>query len=337
MQCLSYGRIILLLKRQRKLIKFLVKVDSLLKGLRERLYTKTYTSDEKAGGLAKEWAQRLGLKEGIAVTVGAFDAHMKAVGAEIKEKTFVKILGTSCCDIAVVTRKEVSNKLVEGICGQVDGSVIPGMIGLEAGQSSFGDVYAWFKDILSWPIENLLTENKIVKKEIIEKLKEEIEDKIIQRLSEEASKLNPEDTGLLALDWLNGRRTPYADQKLKGAIIGLTLGTTAPKIFRALVEATAFGAKAIIEHFQEEGIEIENVVGIGGISQKSPFIMNVLSNVLDMPVKVAKSEQAVALGAAMFGTIAAGLYKSIPDAQKNIGSGFIKTYYPFCYFASLHY
>ena len=308
--------------------EFLIKVDPILKGLRERLYKRTYTSDEKAGTLSKEWAKRLGLNEGIVVAVGAFDAHMGAVGAGIREKTFVKILGTSCCDIAVASNEVVSSKLVEGICGQVDGSVIPGMIGLEAGQSSFGDVYAWFKDILSWPTANLLTESKIVKNEVVKKLKEEIEDKIIPILSEEASKLNPEDTGLLALDWLNGRRTPFADQKLKGAIIGLTLGTTAPKIFRALVEATAFGARAIVERFHEEGIEIENVVGIGGISQKSPFVMQILSDVLDMPVKVAKSEQTVALGAAMFATVAVGLYKNIQEAQENITSGFVTTYHP---------
>lgn len=308
--------------------EFLVKVDNLLSGLRERLYKVTYTSDEKAGTLSKERAQKLGLNDAIAIAVGAFDAHMGAVGAGIKEKTFVKILGTSCCDIAVASREVLSDKLVEGICGQVDGSVIPGMIGLEAGQSSFGDVYAWFKDTLSWPAANLLAESKVIDNETAKKLKEEIEDKIIPVLSEEASKLNPEDTGLLALDWLNGRRTPFADQKLKGAIIGLTLGTTAPKIFRALVESTAFGARAIVDRFREDGIDIEDVVGIGGISQKSPFVMGVLSDVLNMPVRVAKSEQTVALGAAMFAAVAAGLYNNIREAQENIGSGFITTYYP---------
>jgi len=254
--------------------------------------------------------------------------HIGAVGAGIREKTLVKILGTSCCDIAIVSNEVISNKLVKGICGQVDGSVISGMIGLEAGQSSFGDVYAWFRDILPWPTANLLSNSKIIENEVAKKLKKEIEDKIIPVLSEEASKLNPEDTGLLALDWLNGRRTPFADQKLKGAIIGLTLGTTAPKIFRALVEATAFGAKAIVERFREEGIEIEGVVGTGGISQKSPLVMQILSDVLNIPVKVAKSEQTVALGAAMFATVAAGLYKNIQEAQEHMTSGFIATYYP---------
>jgi L-ribulokinase len=299
--------------------EFLRKLDPALEGLRANLYKDTYTSDKKAGGLSKNWAKKLGLKEGIAVAVGAFDAHMGAVGAQIKDKTFVKILGTSCCDIAVTPKERLSDKLVSGICGQVDGSVIPEMIGLEAGQSSFGDVYAWFKDLLSWPIENLIEEN--VKKE-------EIEDKIIPALTKEAEKISPAETGLLALDWLNGRRTPYADQTLKGAIAGLTLGTTAPKIFRALVESTAFGARAIVERFREEKIEIEEVVGIGGISQKSPFVMQVLADVMDMPVKVAKSEQAVALGAAMFAAVASGHYGNIEEAQDKIGSGFTKVYKP---------
>ena len=308
--------------------EFLIKLDPILKNLRDRLYTETYTSDQKAGNLTKAWALKLGLKGEIPVTVGAFDAHMGAVGAEIKEKTFVKILGTSCCDIAVATYNAVSNKLVEGICGQVDGSVIPGMVGLEAGQSSFGDVYAWFKDIISWPLENILTKTKFIDKDTSAKLQKDIIDNIIPHLSEEAKKLSPQDTALIAIDWLNGRRTPYADQKLKGAILGLTLGTDAPRIFRTLVEATAFGAKSIIERFIDEGIEIKDVVGIGGIAQKSPFVMQILSDVLNMPVKVIKSSQAVALGAAMFSTVAADLYSSVQEAQEKMGSGFATTYYP---------
>lgn len=307
--------------------EFLVKVDPLLKGLRDRLYTKTDTSDKKAGGLTEEWAQRLGLNRETAVAVGAFDAHMGAVGSEIKEKTFVMILGTSACDMAVASHEVVSDKLVEGICGQVDGSIIPGMIGLEAGQSSFGDVYAWFKDVLSWPLQNLMPDTGIIDKDKSNKLRVEIEDRIIESLSAEAARISSDEI-LIALDWLNGRRTPYADQKLKGAIAGMTLGTTAVKIFKALVESTAYGAKAIIERFTDEGIEIEDVVASGGIPKKSPFIMQVLSDVLNMPVKVAQSEQTGALGAAMFSAVASGMYRSIYDAQKNMGNGFTTTYYP---------
>ena len=308
--------------------EFLSGIDPLLSGLRERLYTETYTSDISAGGLSADWAGKLGLNEGIAVTVGAFDPHMGAVGAQIKDKTFVKVIGTSCCDMVVSSREKVGESTVEGICGQVDGSIIPGLIGFEAGQSSFGDVYAWFKDILLWPTRKILSSTGLVDVETAGKLSAEIENSLIDKLSEEASKIDPRDTGLVALDWLNGRRTPYADQKLKGAIIGLTLGTTAPRIFRALVEATAFGSRAIIDRFTESNVEIEEVVAIGGIPQKSPMVMQILSDVMNMPVKVAKSAQSVALGAAIFAAVAAGYYDTVYDAQKNMSSGFLKTYFP---------
>lgn len=307
--------------------EFLVKVDPLLKGLRARLYTDTVTSDKKAGVLTSEWAQRLGLKEGTAVAVGAFDAHMGAVGTEVKEKSFVMILGTSACDMAVAPYEIAADKLVGGICGQVDGSIIPGTIGLEAGQSGFGDVYAWFKNILSWPLESLLTESVLIDAEKADALRAEIGGRIIDRLSDEASKLDI-DSSLIALDWLNGRRTPYADQKLKGVVAGITLGTTAAKLFRALVESTAYGARAIVERFTEEGIDIEEVVASGGIPKKSPFVMQVLSDVLNMPVKVAESEQAPSLGAAMFAAVAAGEYDSVYEAQKRMGSGFATTFTP---------
>jgi len=306
---------------------FLLKIDPLLKGLRDRLYNQTYTSDESAGGLSKEWAEKLGLPWGIAITVGAFDVHMGAVGVKIKEKVFVKVLGTSCCDMAVGP-KQKNEKLISGICGQVEGSIIPELIGYEAGQSSFGDVYAWFKNIISWPIDTILQETNLIDKETAQKLSSEIEAKIIRKIEKEAEKLSPLDTGLVALDWLNGRRTPYADQRLKGAVIGLSLGTNAVKIYRALAEATVFGSKAIIERFRQDGLEIEEVVATGGIPQKSPLVMQILADVLDMPIKVATSAQSGALGASIFAAVAAGYYKNVYDAQERMGSSFSKTYYP---------
>lgn len=306
---------------------FLLKIDPLLKGLRDRLYKQTHTSDESAGGLSKEWAEKLDLPWGIAITVGAFDVHMGAVGVKIKEKAFVKVLGTSCCDMAVGP-KQKNEKLISGICGQVEGSIIPGLIGYEAGQSSFGDVYAWFKDIISWPIDTILQETNLIDKETAKKLSSEIEAKIIRKIEEESEKLSPLDTGLVALDWLNGRRTPYADQRLKGAVIGLSLGTNAIKIYRALVEATVFGSKAIIERFRQDGLEIEEVVATGGIPQKSPLVMQILADVLDMPIKLATSAQSGALGASIFAAVAAGYYKNVYDAQERMGSSFSKTYYP---------
>ena len=302
-------------------------MDPLLKGLKDRLYEETFTSDISAGSLSKEFAKKLGLKEGIAVTVGAFDPHMGAVGAGIKDGVFIKVLGTSCCDMAVGP-KGASENLISGICGQVDGSIVPGMLGYEAGQSSFGDVYAWFKDIIFWPVLRLLPLSRLLDDVLKNKLSDEISNNIIKQIEVDAEKLKPQDTGLLALDWLNGRRTPFADQRLKGAIIGLNLGTDAVKMYRAFVEATAFGSKAIIDKFRQDGLVIDEVVAIGGIPQKSPLVMQILADVIDMPVRVAESFQAVALGAAIFGAVASGYYKNIPEAQKNMSSGFIKVYNP---------
>ncbi len=308
--------------------EFLVKVDPLLKGLRERLFVETYTSDVKFGDLTPEWAQRLGLQPGVAVAVGAFDAHMGAVGAGIRNAALLKIMGTSTCDVLVAPSDVIGANLVAGICGQVDGSVIPGMVGLEAGQSAFGDVYAWFKNLLSWPLETILPETALVDAHTAKQLKEEIQHKILAKLNAEAAQLSLAETSVIALDWLNGRRTPFADQTLKGAILGLTLGTSAAKIFRALVEATAFGARAINEQFQAYGVEIHEVIATGGIAKKSDFVMQITADVLNMPIEVAQSEQACALGAGMFGAVAAGAYANVSEAQAKMTSGFSQKYLP---------
>ncbi|NLM96821.1 MAG: ribulokinase [Halanaerobiaceae bacterium] len=308
--------------------EFLAGIDPLLAGLRERLYEKTYTSDERAGELTEEWAERLGLPAGIAVAVGAFDAHLGAIGAGIKERTLVKIMGTSTCDIMIAAYEVIGKKLIRGICGQVDGSVIPGYIGLEAGQSGFGDVYAWFRSILSWPLRSIIPDLEGIDDGLKGNIIKAVEKQIPVRLTEEAEKLPLEESGLLALDWLNGRRTPFADQTLKGAIIGLNLGTTAPAVFRALVEATAFGARAINEQFINEGVEIDEVIAIGGISKKNEFVMQVTADVLNMPVKVAESEQACALGAGITAAVAAGIYGDLRKAAEKMASPYTKTYYP---------
>jgi L-ribulokinase len=308
--------------------KFLVGLDSLLKGLRDRMFKDTYTSDVPAGEITKEWADKLGLPQGVIVGVGAFDAHMGAVGGEIEPYHLSKIVGTSTCDMLVAPMDEMKDTLVRGICGQVDGSIIPGMLGLEAGQSAFGDVYAWFKNVIAWPVETILAETKLVDKETVRKLVEEVTAKIIPQITDAAEKVPIGESGIIALDWMNGRRTPDANQALKGAIAGLTLGSDAPRIFRALVEATAFGAKKIVERFESEGVRIDGVIALGGVAKKSPFVMQVLADVLNCPIKVAKSEQSVALGAAMFAATVAGIYRTVEDAQKAMGSGFDKVYHP---------
>jgi L-ribulokinase len=308
--------------------QFLTKLDPLLKGLRDRLYTETYTSDVVAGYLTTEWLSRLGLSGRIAVGVGAFDAHLGAVGGEIKPYHLVKVMGTSTCDMLVAPKNELGDKLVQGICGQVDGSIAPGMIGLEAGQSAFGDIYAWFKDVLMWPVENILGSSDLISNEIRNKLVAYIEDQIIPRLSDAAEKIPIEESGVIAIDWMNGRRTPDANQNLKGAIAGLTLGSDAPRIFRALVEATAFGSKKIADRFIAEGVKIEGVIALGGVAKKSPFVMQVVADVMNMPIKVARAEQACALGTAMAAAVAGGVYKTFEEAQQKMGGGFEKEYMP---------
>lgn len=242
---------------------FLVALDPLLAGLRDRLYKDTYTCDISAGTLTPEWAAKLGLPEGVTVGVGAFDAHLGALGAEIQPYHLSKVMGTSTCDMLVAPMDEINDRLVSGICGQVDGSIVPGMMGLEAGQSAFGDIYAWFRKLLEWPLTTLLQETSLVDEGTRQKLADEVSGKIIARLSEEAARLPIGESGLVALDWLNGRRTPDANQNLTGAITGLNLGSDAPRIFRALVEATAFGSKAINDRFMEEGVRIDGVIALG--------------------------------------------------------------------------
>jgi L-ribulokinase len=307
--------------------EFLVRIDPLLRGLRKRLFKDTCTADVKAGDLTPEWAARLGLKPGIAVAGGAFDAHMGAVGGGITTGALVKIMGTSTCDIMMTSPEVIGAKLVAGICGQVDGSVVPGMIGLEAGQSAFGDVYAWFRRLLLWPFDSLVRKSPLLTPEIAAGLKKEVENGILRQLEAAAGTAAPT-SGLVALDWLNGRRTPYADQMLKGAVMGLNLGTTAPQFYRALVEATAFGAKAIVDRLREEGVVITEVIALGGIAKKSDLVMQITADVFDMPIKVARSEQACALGAGMFGAVASGLYRTVGEAQNRMAGGFSRTYRP---------
>jgi L-ribulokinase len=308
--------------------EFLVKLDPLLRGLRAHLYEETYTSDVPVGTLTYEWAKRLGLPPTVKVGVGAFDAHMGAVGGEIKPYELLKIMGTSTCDILIVPPQDLGKKLVRGICGQVDGSVIPGMIGLEAGQSAFGDVYAWFRDLLLWPVEHIVARSGFADQSVRERIVEEATDNLVFELSREAAAIPVDESGVLALDWLNGRRTPDANQLLKGAITGLTLGSDAPRIFRALVESTAFGAKKIVDRFQTEGIKIQSVIALGGVAKKSPFIMQVVADVLNVPIKVPKSEQTCALGAAIFAATAASLYATVEEAKKAMGGGVEREYLP---------
>lgn len=308
--------------------EFLTTLDPLLAGFRERLFTDTQTADKPVGKLCPEWAARLGLSTEVIVAGGAYDCHMGAVGAGVTPNTLVRVIGTSTCDVMVSSYEEIGDKLIKGICGQVDGSVIPGMIGLEAGQSAFGDIYAWFRHLLEFPIRNILGNTTLIDVNTRAALIEEACEGIISTLTAEAEKIPLSESTVVATDWMNGRRTPNANQLLQGTVTGLTIGTTAPQIYRALVEATAFGTKVIVDHFRSEGIRIDNIIGIGGIAQKSPFVLQTLSDVLNMSIKVCNTDQASALGAAMFAATAAGVYEKVEDAIAAMNSGFAKEYTP---------
>lgn len=307
---------------------FLAQLDPYLAELREHLYQDTWTSDIAAGQLSQEWAARLGLTTETVVAVGTFDAHAGAVGAGIRENCLVRVMGTSTCDILIAPPEAIGQHTVRGICGQVDGSVIPGMLGLEAGQSAFGDVLAWFKDILFWPIQNLVLNAAFLTEEQKAQLNQHVEDNLIPALTAQAEAIPLSESIPTALEWINGRRTPDANQELKSAIANLSLGTTAPHIFKALVNAICFGSKKIVDRFEEEGVLINDVIGIGGVARKSPFIMQTLANVLNRPIIVAESDYAPALGAAIYAAVAAGIYSDVHGAIQKLGSAFEARYFP---------
>ncbi|TDB62781.1 ribulokinase [Arundinibacter roseus] len=298
--------------------EFLVKLDPKLAGLRQRLFEQTFTSDQRMGKISVEWAEKLGLSPEVVIGVGAFDCHMGGVGAEIQPFDFVRVMGTSTCDMLIAPVEEIGHLLIKGICGQVDGSIVPGMLGMEAGQSAYGDFYAWFQKIITKPVRELLGKEAA----------DELAQKLIPHLSEKASQLPVTEGDPVATDWINGRRTPDANHALKATFTGLNLGTDAVKIFKMIVEATAFGSKAIVDRFIEEGVPIKQVIAIGGVAKKSPFVMQTLCDVLNMPIKVVASDQACALGAAMNASVAAGVYSTIQEAQKAMGSGFDAHYLP---------
>ena len=276
---------------------FLAKFDPKMGQLWETLSNKTYAIDQKAGDLAKDWAGKLGLKAGMPVAMGAFDAHLGAVGSGIAPGKLVKIIGTSSCDMLVAeSGQDLAD--IPGICGIVDGSILPGLLGLEAGQSAVGDIFNWFVNYIQPGGEKEGSH---------------------EALTEKAAKLKPGQSGLLALDWNNGNRTILVDQRLTGLLIGQTLHTKAEEIYRALIEATAFGALIIINRFEEYGVKVSEVMNCGGIAEKNPLLMQVYADVTGREMKISRSAQSCALGACIAGAVVAGKkaggYDNFPDAQ----------------------
>ena len=275
--------------------QFLTKLDPKLAALRARLTPRVHSIDRAVGGLTAAWAKKTGLTAGIPVAVGAFDCHLGAVGSGVTPGTLVKIIGTSTCDISIAAN---TGKLadVPGLCGIVDGSVLPGYFGLEAGQSAVGDLFNWWVNYIQ-PHGEKLSHRK---------------------LDEEALKLAPGESGLLALDWNNGNRTILVDQRLTGLLVGQTLYSTPAEVYRALVEATAFGALTIINRFEEYGVKISQIVNCGGIAEKSPLTMQIYADVTGRPMKLSRSAQTCALGSAIAAAVVAGAHKNYAAAQKKM-------------------
>ena len=274
--------------------EFLAQLDPRLGALRGRLCRRVRAVDSAVGGLTGEWSKKTGLPAGIPVAVGAFDAHLGAIGAGVATGTLVKIIGTSTCDIAVWPNREALAD-IPGLCGIVNGSVLPGYFGLEAGQSAVGDIFNWWVNYIQPGGKKTGAHEELAKG---------------------AAKLRAGESGLLALDWNNGNRTILVDQQLTGLLMGQTLYTTPAEIYRALIEATAFGALAIINRFEEYGVAIEQVINCGGIAEKSPLTMQIYADVTGRQMNVSRSAQTCALGSAIAGAVVAGIYKRFADAQK---------------------
>ena len=281
--------------------EFLSALDPRMARLREALPNRAYPVSETAGRLTAEWADRLGLRAGVPVAVGAFDAHLGGVGSGVGEGTLVKIIGTSTCDI---TTAPLSRELpdIPGLCGIVPESVLPGAYGLEAGQSAVGDIFNWWVDVVRPSGHDH------------------------ESLSAEASGLRPGESGLLALDWHNGNRTVLVDQRLSGLVLGLNLRSTPAEIYRTLIEATAFGARVIVERFEEFGVPVDRVVNCGGISVKNALVLQIYADVLRRPMYVARSAQTCALGAAVAGAVVAGAHLSF-DAAVDAMTGVLEKHF----------
>lgn len=301
--------------------EFLVALDGSFSKIASRFYDITYTSDEVYGNISTYFVEKYGFDPNTKVTVGGIDAHHGAVGVASEPYSLVKVVGTSTCDMLVIPKTD-NPPLVAGICGQVDGSIDPDMIGFEAGQSAFGDIFNWFKKLVLKPTYSIIGDS------ITDKQKENLEQHFFDYVTKEANLIPLNDDNLVFTDYFNGRRTPDADFMIKATGSGFTLSTEAGHFYKALVESTAFGSKAIIERFKQYQIPIKSVIAVGGIPKKSPYVVQVMSDILGCDIHVVDSDQICALGSAIFASVAAGVYENMENAKAILAAKITKTYKP---------
>ncbi len=305
----------------------LEKVDPYLAMIARHYAKAPQVATTKVGIITKEWAQRLGLNENVVIGGSSLDAHAGAVGAGIKPKVLVKVIGTSTVDMLVQKRENLRGRDLHDSCGQAEDSILPGYVGMEASQAAFGDLCSWFRTILMWPVRNIIGESDLLTDVQKEKLIQMTKEKMLDRITEEAEKIDY-DPNLTVLDWFNGRRYPMINETVKGGMYGLTLGTNAPELFKGILFAAVFGSRRIFDSFVSRGIEIDEIITVGGISQKSPLIMQMLADAMKRPIKVSNLPQACAQGAAMYAAVAAGFYDDLEEAQAYMNVGFRKIYMP---------
>ncbi len=298
--------------------EFFSALDPDLGKIAGRLAKENFDCGKPAGHLCREWAEKVGLSTDVLVGIGNVDSHSGGVGAGIRHKTMILNIGTSAGYMAVMPVEKMEGRIIDGIFNQVDGSILPGMVGFEAGLSAFGDLYAWLRRLLAWPLKAVKDRREA----------EEIEDRLLHMLGEEAAKLTISADSPLATDYFNGRRSPNPDSNLTGTIMGLTLGTSAPELYYALAEATAFATKAILDHLVKGGIDVGRFIAVGGISQKSPFVMQLLADVTGLEIAISNSLGSCTMGSAIHAAVVSGIHPTVEEARNHMVKPTSKTYYP---------